>query len=42
VAAGTPAYALGLAVRVAVDETLEARTGLPSFEDWQQTQEAGR
>jgi hypothetical protein len=40
VAAGTPAYALGLAVRVAVDETLEARAGLPSFEDWRHTQEA--
>jgi hypothetical protein len=41
VAAGTPAYALGLAVRVAVDAALEAQAGLPSFEVWRQTQEAG-
>jgi isoaspartyl peptidase/L-asparaginase-like protein (Ntn-hydrolase superfamily) len=39
VAEGTPAYALGLAVRLAVDEVLEARASLPSFEAWRQTQE---
>jgi hypothetical protein len=39
VAEGTPAYALGLAVRVAVDAALEAQAGLPSFEVWRQTQE---
>jgi hypothetical protein len=38
-AEGTPAYALGLAVRVAVDATLEAHAGLPAFEAWRQTQE---
>jgi hypothetical protein len=42
VAEGTPAFALGLAVRVAVDAALEARAGLPSFAVWRQTQEAGR
>jgi hypothetical protein len=41
VAEGTPAYALGLAVRVAVDEVLEARASLPSFEAWRHTQEVG-
>lgn len=40
VAEGTRAFALGLAVRVAVDAALEARAGLPSFADWRQTQEA--
>ncbi len=40
VADGTPACALGLAVRVAVDAVLEAQAGLPSFADWRQTQEA--
>ena len=40
VAAGTPAVALPLAVRVAVDQVLAAQAGLPSFEDWRQTQEA--
>lgn len=40
VAEGTPAYALGLAVRVAVDATLEAQAGLPGFEAWQHTPEA--
>jgi hypothetical protein len=40
-AAGTPAYALGLAVRVAVDEVLEVRASLPSFEAWRHTQEVG-
>jgi hypothetical protein len=39
VAEGTPAYALGLAVRLAVDEVLEARASLPSFEAWRQTPE---
>ena len=41
VAAGTPAVALPLAVRVAVDQVLAAQAGLPSFEAWQQTQEVG-
>ena len=41
VAAGTPAVALPLAVRVAVDQVLAAQAGLPSFEDWRHTQEAG-
>ena len=40
VAEGTPAFALGLAVRVAVDAALEAQAGLPSFADWRQTPEA--
>jgi hypothetical protein len=39
VAAGTPAYALTLDVRVAVDTVLAAQAGLPSFEAWRQTQE---
>jgi hypothetical protein len=39
-AEGTPACALGLAVRVAVDAALEAQAGLPSFADWRHTQEA--
>jgi hypothetical protein len=38
VAAGTPAFALGLAVRVAVDEALEAQAGLPAFAAWRETQ----
>jgi hypothetical protein len=37
VAEGTPVCALGLAVRVAVDEALEARAGLPTFAVWRQT-----
>jgi hypothetical protein len=41
VAAGKPEYALTLDVRVAVDKVLAAQAGLPSFEDWRQTQEAG-
>jgi hypothetical protein len=41
VAAGTPAVALPLAVRVAVDQVLAAQAGLPAFEAWRQTQEAG-
>jgi hypothetical protein len=40
VAAGTPAVALPLAVRVAVDQVLAAQAGLPAFEVWRQTQEA--
>jgi hypothetical protein len=40
-AAGAPAVALPLAVRVAVDQVLAAQAGLPSFEVWRQTQEAG-
>jgi hypothetical protein len=40
VAAGTPAVALPLAVRVAVDQVLAAQAGLPAFEAWRQTQEA--
>ena len=39
-AAGTPAVALPLAVRVAVDQVLAAQAGLPSFEAWRHTQEA--
>jgi hypothetical protein len=39
VAEGTPAVALPLAVRVAVDQVLAAQAGLPSFEAWR-TQEA--
>jgi len=38
----TPAFALGLAVRMAVDEVLEARAALPCFEVWRQSQEACR
>ena len=41
-AEGTPAVALPLAVRVAVDTGLAGQAGLPTFEDWQQTQETGR
>jgi hypothetical protein len=41
VAEGTPAVALPLAVRVAVDQGLAAQAGLPAFEVWRQTQEAG-
>ena len=41
VAAGTPAVALPLAVRVAVDQGLAAQAGLPAFEAWRQMQEAG-
>jgi hypothetical protein len=40
VAEGTPAVALPLAVRVAVDQVLAAQAGLPAFEAWRQTQEA--
>jgi hypothetical protein len=40
VAEGTPAYALGLAVRVAVDAALEAQARLPAFEAWRPTQGA--
>ena len=40
VAEGTPACALGLAVRVAVDAALEAQAGLSGFEAWRHTQEA--
>ncbi len=39
VAEGTPAVALPLAVRVAVDQGLAAQAGLPSFEIWRQMQE---
>jgi hypothetical protein len=38
-AAGTPAVALPLAVRVAVDQVLAAQAGLPSFEVWRQIPE---
>jgi hypothetical protein len=41
VAEGTPACALGLAVRVAVDAALEAQAGLPAFAAWRETQGAG-
>jgi len=40
VATATPACALGLAVRVAVDEVLEAQAPLPTFEVCLQQQEA--
>ena len=40
--AGTPAVALPLAVRVAVDTELAAQAGLPTFEAWRQTPAAGR
>jgi hypothetical protein len=40
VAAGTPAVALPLATRLAVDQVLAAQAGLPSFEAWRQTPEA--
>jgi hypothetical protein len=40
VAEGTPAYALRMGVQAAVDQVLAAQAGLPSFEDWRQTQEA--
>jgi hypothetical protein len=39
VAEGTPAYALRMGVRAAVDQVLAAQAGLPSFEAWQQRQE---
>jgi hypothetical protein len=39
VAEHTPAFAMGLATRMAVDEALEARAGLPSFDVWRQQQE---
>ena len=42
VAAGTPAVALPLAVRVAIDRVLAEQAELPSFEAWRQTQEGGR
>jgi hypothetical protein len=42
VAEGTPAYALRMGVRAAVDQVLAAQAGLPSFEVWRQTQEACR
>jgi hypothetical protein len=42
IADGAPAYTLGLAVRVAVDEVLAAQAGLPTFEVWRARQEAGR
>ena len=40
VAEGTPAYALRMGVRAAIDQVLAAQAGLPSFEAWRQTQEA--
>ena len=39
VAEGTPACALGLAVRVAVDEALEAQAGLLAIAAWREAQE---
>ena len=42
VAAGTPAVALPLAVRVEVDKVLAVQAGLPTFEGWRASQEAGR
>jgi len=41
VAEGTPALALPLAVRVAVDTVLAAQAGLPTFEVWRARPEAG-
>lgn len=38
-AAGTRAFALSLATRVAVDAALKVCAGLPSFADWRQMQE---
>jgi hypothetical protein len=40
VAEGTPGFALGLGIRVAVDDALEVRAGLPAFDVWCQQQEA--
>jgi hypothetical protein len=40
IAEGTPAFALGLGVRWAVDETLETRAGLPSCDAWRAAQTA--
>lgn len=37
--AGMPVVAQGLAVRIAVDEALEAQAGLPACDAWRQTQE---
>jgi len=39
IAIGTPALALDLAVRVAVDAALAAQAQLPTFEAWRQQQE---
>jgi hypothetical protein len=39
VAEKTPAFTMGLAVRMAVDEVLEAKAGLPPFDVWRQHQE---
>jgi hypothetical protein len=39
VAEHTPAFAMGLTTRTAVDEALEACAGLPSFDVWRQQQE---
>jgi hypothetical protein len=39
IANGTPAVALDLALRVAVDTVLEAQANLPTFEVWRQQQE---
>jgi hypothetical protein len=39
VTAGTPAYALRMGMRAAVDQELAAQAGLLPFEDWRQTQE---
>jgi hypothetical protein len=36
----TPSFALGLGIRVAVDDALEVRAGLPAFDVWCQQQEA--
>src|SRR5262249_50706656 len=42
VAEGTPAFALRMGVRAAVDQVLAVQAGLPAFEAWRQTQEARR
>ena len=39
VAEKTPAFTMGLAVRMAVDEALEAKASLPPFDVWRQNQE---
>ena len=42
VAEGTPACALRMGVRAAVDTVLAAQAGLPTFEVWRARQEAGQ
>ena len=42
VAEGTPEFTLRMGVRAAVDTVLAAQAGLPTFDVWRQTPEAGR